>query len=256
MLDKAKAESTATVAAAAKGATGRPRRTDPAILEAVVAEVQRMVDGGARGPASLLARRLAERGVKVAVSTLRAGDCRPHLERVWDRRLRSVRSFGPTDGHDMRPVDELVDHVIDLKCRIGRVEADLEGRPYDRNDDVERDVRSLAACRKHDDHKRDTAARIEALIPRMAAAGTVPTFDSVSEALGEAGHPLSARRIRSRDEYSRPILRFHGVEPPMKPFDPERDRLSRLSAEELGAMVRALLAELREKEARFEATLE
>lgn len=232
------------------------RRTNPVTLAAVAAEVQLMVDDEVTGPASLLAERLAKRGVKVAVSTLRAADCRVHLERVWTRRLTSVRKFGPTGGHDLRPVDELVDHVVDLKCRIGRVEADLVGRPYDRNDDVERDVRSLAACRKHDDHKRDTAARIEALIPRMAAAGTVPTFDSVSKALGEAGHPLSARRIRSRDEYSRPILRFHGVEPPMKPFDPERDRLSRLLAEELGAMVYALLADLREKEAMFEATLE
>ena len=232
------------------------RRTDLATLAAVAAEVQLMVDDEVSGPASLLAERLAKHGVFVAISTLRAGDCRQHLERVWTRRLRSVRSFGPTGGHDLRPVEELIDHVIDLKCRIGRVNADLEGRPYDRKDDVERDIRSLAACRTHDDHKRDMAARIEALIPVMAAAGTVPTFASVSEALGKAGHPLSTRRIRSRDEYSRPILKFHGVEPPMKPFDPERDSLSRKSAEELGAMVFALLAELRIKEAEFEATLE
>lgn len=233
----------------------KSRRTDPATLAAVAEEVERMVDEGMHGPASLLARRLSGRGVVVAESTLRAGDCRAHLERVWDRRLPSVRSFGPTGGHDLRPVEELVDHVIDLKCRIGRVSADLEGRPYDRSADVERDPRSLARCEAHDGKVRETAARIEALIPVMAAAGVVPTLATVSEALAKAGHALSERRIRSRDAYSRPILSFHGVAPPMKPFDPERDRLSRMSAERLGASVFALLADLRAKEAEFEATL-
>lgn len=234
----------------------KARRTEPATLAAVADEVQRMVDEEVRGSASLLARRLAGRGVVVGESTLRAGDCRAHLERVWDRRLPSVRSFGPTGGHDLRPVEELVDHVIDLKCRIGRVTADLEGRPYDRSADVERDRRSLARCEAHEVRVCETAARIEALIPVLTASSVVPTFATVSAALGEAGHPLSERRIKSRDAYSRPILRFHGVAPPMKPFDPERDRLSRMSAERLGAKVFALLAELREKEAQFEATLE
>lgn len=232
------------------------RRTNPTTLAAVAAEVQRMVDENVRGPASLVAQRLADRGVVVAVSTLRAGDCRPHLERVWDRRPCSVRSFGPTDGHDLRPIEELVDHVIDLKCRVGRVTADIEGRPYDRSADVERDPRSLARCEAHDRLVRETAARIEALVPVMAAEGVVPTFATVSAALAKAGHPLSERRIGGRDAYSRPILKFHGVAPPIKPYDPERDRLSRWSAERLGAEVVRLLAQLRAKEAEFEATLE
>lgn len=49
-----------------------------------------------------------ERGVPVTEATLRAGDYRARIERLWVRRKASVRSFGPTGGHDLYPVPELV----------------------------------------------------------------------------------------------------------------------------------------------------
>jgi len=227
------------------------RRTRPALLAAVVAEVGVMSGLGIRGPVSLLVERLAGRGVRVTEATLRSGDCRMAIDPVWDRRLPSVRRFGPTGGHDMRPVEELVEHVIDLRCRIGRVRADTRGAAFDRGAGAGRDVRSLAACAKHEGDVRRRAALIVALLPDMAKQGVFPDFNAVSNAMGNAGEPLSARTLRRNDVYSGLVLAAQARERPTKPVDHERASLLRKSAEELGALVFALIAELAAADAEF-----
>lgn len=240
------------------GSSGRfgPRRTRAALLTAVVAEVELMRVERVKGPASLLIERLAIRGVRVTAATLRAGDCREHLEKVWSRRPASVSRFGPTGGHDLRKVDELVEHVIDLENRIGRVRADIAGDIFDRQIGNERDTRSLAACGRHD---RDVERRVEVLtkvLRKMAAAGVVPDYDTVSDAMTEAGEPLTPRTIRRNEAYWRPLFAFNGHEPPKRLADPRRAKLRRKRAEELGAMVYRLIEELADVERLFRAKLE
>jgi hypothetical protein len=230
-------------------------QTEAEILREVAAEVAAMEKLELRGPASFLAGRLAARGVDVSVRKLRSGEYRPLLERVWRRRPRSVRKFGPTDGNELRPKEELIDHVIDLKCRIGRVRSDIDGKIYDRSGDVERDARSLARCAVHSAQVIEMAKLIEELIPEMAAKGIMPTYRTVSDALKGKGHLLDKRSIRRQEAYWRPIRNFRDDAPTSKVFDPERERLSRLVKEELGAMIVTLKADLRVLNAQFEASL-
>lgn len=133
--------------------------------------------------------------------------------------------------------------------------ADLRGEVYDRMGEVVRDRRSLAVCAFHAAAVAATLAAIDAALPAMAAAGIVPTYRTVSKALTDRGHPIDQRSLRRREEYRHRILAFHAIEPPSRLHDPERERLSRLSAEELGAMVVRLRATLRPLEAEFAATL-
>jgi hypothetical protein len=232
----------------------RGRRTRAATLAAVVEEVARMQAAKISGPTALVAERLAERGIAVSVSTLLVGDCRPHVELVW-RRRRSVRSFGPTGRHDLRGVEALVDEVIALRWKVGRIEADLKGELFDRAQSPDRDPRSKAVCARHAAGVVRRAAEIGPVLRALMAKGLFPTFDNVAAALTSGGHPISARSLRRQDVYSRPILAARGEEPPLKPHDPERKGLRRKSAEELGAIVYALNARLREVEAEFGTSL-
>jgi hypothetical protein len=118
-------------------------------------------------------------------------------------------------GHDLKPIERLVDEVIDLTCRVGRVEADFAGVAYDRDAEVKRDPRSWAVCAVHAEQVRATADRVKAAIILLAPAGKYPTFKSVAKALTDSGHPITARTIRRQVAYSRPILEFHGIAPPM-----------------------------------------
>jgi hypothetical protein len=207
------------------------------------------------GPVSLLQGRLAAQGFQISEATLRAGDCRLQLERVWKRRPRSRQTYGPTRGHDLKPVIQLVDEVIDLKARIGRVEADLEGAPFNRSKTVQHDPRSRAVCAMHAEAVAEKAAEIPIVVRFLARRGIFPDYKTVAQEMTTRGHTLHHRSIRRNERYWRPILKFHDIAPPIKPIDPERDRLLRKSSEELGAMVVRLLDHLREVEARFEAKL-
>ena len=240
------------VSAVAAGA--RSRRTRRRLLAEVEREVELMSQLGLKGPASLLQGRLAARGVTATLETLRSGDCRSHLERVWVRRKASRRTFGPTRGHDMRRHGELVDHAIDLMASIERVEADLAGMAVVVAE-RERDPRSLAACRYHARHVAETAELIMRLVNELGAAGIDPNFRAVSEALGKAGRPLSVRSIQRRPEYWRPILEYVSVHRPVKPEYPGRTALESMTREELGALIVKLQPRLAELNARFEATL-
>lgn len=237
-----------------KLASGNIRRSHPSTLAEVVREVDAMVSEKVRGPVSLLVGRLAARGITVAESTLRGGDCRQHLERVWTRRAKSVRSFGPTGGHDLRPVVELVDHVLDLQAMIARVEADLKGVIVEKLA-VERDPRSRAVCAKKAIEVAARAALIPGVIKKLAGEGIRPSFKTVAVRLTEAGHPITHRSVRRNEAYWRPILEFELRAPPLKPHETNRAALMKKSSEELGATVHRLLAEHRALCARFEETL-
>lgn len=237
--------------------TGQPsRRTRPALLAEIVREVDAMMDEGVSGPLSLLLTRLKSRGVIVTEATLRAGDCRAQLEKVWKRRPRSRRSFGPTRGHDLRPVIELVDEIISLKSKIGRVEADLKGEVFDRQTAIESDARSHAVCAKHATVVATKAAEIPKVVRYLAGRGIFPDYKSVAREMTVREHPLHHRTIRRNENYWRPILEFHDIAPPVKPDDPERIGLLRKSSEELGAMVVQLISQLSQSEAKFEASLD
>lgn len=225
------------------------------VLREVTAEVAAMEEQDLRGPPSFVARRLAARGIRVSVATLRSEPYRRILKGVRRRARKSVRSYGPTAGYDLRPKDELVDLVIDLKCRIGRVRCDIAGTVYERSGDVKRDSRSLAACAFHAADVQKMARLIEDMLPKMAERGIMPTYKTVSVALEEDGHSLDHRSIRRREEYWRPIREFRNDAPVSKVSDPERDRLNRLPKEELGATVVVLKSELKILDAQFEATL-
>lgn len=238
-----------------------PRRTRAKLIDAVRREVELMETEGLAGPASLLQVRLARRGVAVTLATLRSGDCRPVLERVWKRRPTSTRRYGPTGGHDLRPVEHLVEDVIDITARIARVEADLRGEPISSNPRESR--RPAAPGKRQDERVAARAALISVVVRDLAARGVDPTFATVAQELGRrelphSGDPaaISDRQLRRLDEYSRPILEFQGREKPLKPPAADRKALMRLEAEELGAMVHRLLRQLRELEARFMAMLD
>lgn len=230
------------------------RRTHPSILAEVIREVDLMLEERVKGPVSLLVSRLAARGVSVGEATLRAGDCREHLEKIWSRRKGSIRSFGPTGGHDLRPVEELVDHVLDLRAMIARVKADLEGVAAT-PPQFERDARSVAICTQNDAKVAALAALIPEVIEALARDGIWPTFKTVAARLTADGHSITHRSIRRNEAYWRPILTFQQRSPPIKPSHPDRTSLRRKSAEELGAMVYRLTEEHRTLCARFEATL-
>lgn len=233
-----------------------PRRTRPALLAEVVREVDAMINEGVTGPLSLLLTRLEGRGVSVTEATLRAGDCREQLERVWERRPQSRRSYGPTRGHDLKPVIELVDEIIDLKAKVGRVEADLRSEVFDKHATIESDVRSHAVCAKHATDVAKKAAEIPKVVRYLAGRGIFPDYKSVAAEMTVRKHPLHHRTIRRNENYWRPILEFHDIAPPIKPHDPERTSLLRKSCEELGAMVVQLISQLSQSEAIFEASLD
>ena len=230
------------------------RTTRAALLREVRREVKLMVALTLRGPVSLLRGRLAARGVNVTEATLRSGECRPLLEKVWVRRTVSRRRHGPTGGHDMRKHVLLVDTVVDLMSSVARVKADLEGRVVDAAA-RDRDPRSVAVCAHNAGRVAATAALIARVVADLRALGPSPDIRQVSEELARRGKPLSVRSIQRRDEYRRPIRSALSIHDPVRPFHPDRTALSRLCREELGAMVVSLQAELAALNAEFEATL-
>ena len=235
------------------GADGR--RTRLRLLEEVRLEVEAMSRSEIKGPASLLQVRLAKRGVRVTLATLRSGDCRPLLARVWKRRPPSRTVHGRTDGHEGRTHAQLVEHVLDLQSRVSRVEADLAGRLVEPAAGPERDPRSLAVCSLHADHVAAMSALIGKVAADLGGAGVHPDVTSVSEELSRRGRPLTVRSIQRREEYWRPILEYLDIHKPRLPENPARGPLSRLCRGELAAMVVNLQARLAELNARFEASL-
>lgn len=231
------------------------RRTRPRLLEEVRREVEVMSLLKIKGPASLLQRRLAERGVQVTLATLRSGDCRPLLARVWRRRPPSRTVHGRTDGYEAWAHAQLVEHVLDLRSRVSRVEADLAGRLVEPAAGPERDPRSLAVCSLHAGHVAAMSALIGTVVKDLGDAGVHPDFTSVSDELSRRGRPLTIRSIQRREEYWRPILEYLDIHRPRLPEDPARGPLSRLCRGALAAMAVSLQARLTELNARFEASL-
>lgn len=231
------------------------RRTRAALLAEVRREVDLMAALSLRGPVSLLRGRLVARGVGVTEATLRSGDCRALLERVWVRRTASRRRHGPTAGHDLRSHARLVDTVIDLLSSVARVRADLDGRVVDHGAARDRDPRSVAVCAHNAGRVAATAALIARVVADLGALGPSPDIRQVSEELARRGKPLSVRSIQRRDEYRRPIRSALSIHDPVRPFHPDRTALSRMCREELGAMVVRLQAGLAALNAEFEATL-
>lgn len=231
------------------------RRTRKRLLAEVAREVELMELLGLRGPASILQDRLAKRGVRATLETLRSGDCRPLLARVWVRRARSARNWGPTNGHDLRPHAELVEHVLHLTASVARVKADLASTVVDTTTARERDPRSVAVCRHHATHVAEMVAVIRKVVAELGARAIAPSFREVSKALGGLGKPLSVRSIQRREEYRRVIREYCDLDDPRRPAHPMRAELARMPRKRLGAMVVRLQAELAEVNATFEAHL-
>lgn len=238
-----------------RGGSLPARRTRRRLLQEVRREVEMMSLLGIRGPASLLRDRLAARGVRVTLETLRSGDCRSLLERVWRRRSPSRTLYGRTNGHDARKHAHLVEHVLDLQARVARVQADLEGRVIGVAK-LERDPRSAAVCRLHAGHVATMASLIGEVVAHLGRTGVHPDYVSVSRELARRGKPLSVRSIQRREEYWRPILAFLDIHRPHLPEVPARVPLSRLCRGSLAATIVRLQAELANLNARFEESLE
>ena len=232
-----------------------PRRTPAAVVEAVRSLAADMGSRSERATAPELAERLRASGVAVTEAMLRRGELRTLVMPVWHRRAPSRRRHGPTGGREDLPVEQLVEMVVDLSWRVGRVKADLAGEIYDRAAGFERDPRSLAAVGANAARKAAMARLIAKVIPSMAARGVAPDAESVSAELSRRGKPLSARSIERCPEYMQPIRQFLGVPVVVLPPDPQRASLLRTRAVELAAMSVALEAELKELEARFAARL-